>query len=73
MSAYTYLNELETKRLELERRASSPTIDSHTSERATWWDDLAEWWRKRHLGFGDGLGMASHCQAIANKIRNGGT
>ena len=62
MSATQYLNELETERKAIE------AIEPQTpTERAEWWERLAEWWRKRDLGFGDGQGMRSHCLAMSRK------
>lgn len=62
MSATQYLNELETERLAIESENPRTPAD-----RAAWWGRLAEWWHRRDLGFGDGKGMASHCNAMAEK------
>lgn len=66
MSTITYLNELETERRAIE--AANKDIAT-PAERADWWDRLAEWWRRRDLGFGDGDGMRRHCLSIARRIR----
>lgn len=66
MTVTTYLNELETERQEI-----IATAGHHKTpiELAEWWERVAEWWRKRDLGFGDGAGIRSHCLAMARKNR----